>query len=231
VRPDFSYRSNDLEIMDDLNCEGEVVNQTLREIAYINKTLGGNGVTLSGISKLLNGKSGDFTIADLGCGGGEMLSYVHSWGKKKQLDFQLTGFDANPNIIGFARENEKGYNFLCENVLSPSFFNKKFDIITCTLFTHHFSSFQLAKAISHWIGQITTGIVINDLHRHPLAYYSIKLLTSLFSKSAMVKYDAPLSVLRGFTKREWEEILQGAGVKNYRIKWRWAFRWEVVIFK
>jgi hypothetical protein len=44
----------------------------------------------------------------------------------------------------------------------------------------------------------------------------------------MVKHDAPLSVLRAFTKRELVEILEKAGLIDYRIKWRWAFRWQVI---
>ena len=51
------------------------------------------------------------------------------------------------------------------------------------------------------------GFFINDLHRHPLAYHSIRILTSLFSKSYLVKNDAPLSVLRGFKKKELEDLL------------------------
>ncbi len=38
-------RSAELEIMDDLNCHGEVVDQTLRELEVINRLLGGDNVT------------------------------------------------------------------------------------------------------------------------------------------------------------------------------------------
>lgn len=73
----------------------------------------------------------------------------------------------------------------------------------------------------------TTGFFINDLQRHPLAYYSIKWITSLFSKSYLVKNDAPLSVARGFTKKEWIEIFRSAGISNFSIKWKWAFRYLI----
>ncbi len=72
------------------------------------------------------------------------------------------------------------------------------------------------------------GFFINDLHRHPLAYYSIKLLTTVFSKSYLVKNDAPLSVARGFKASEWKKILKSAGINNYRVNWKWAFRHLVV---
>jgi hypothetical protein len=46
----------------------------------------------------------------------------------------------------------------------------------------------------------------------------------------MVKYDAPLSVLRAFSREELSNILRSAGIENFTIKWKWAFRWQVIVF-
>ncbi len=217
--------------MDDLKCQGEVVHQTLQEIAFINKTLGGNNATLSGLSLLLRDRKGAFKLVDLGCGGGEMLGYIFNWGIKNGLDLNLCGIDANPHIVEFARRQNKHFDFLCKDVSSDDFDVSGYDVLTCTLFTHHFQTAQLSILIKKWVDQVKVGIVINDLHRHPFAYYSIKILTSFFSRSSMVKHDAPLSVLRGFSRNEWKEILHDAGINNYSLRWKWAFRWELVIYK
>jgi hypothetical protein len=103
------------------------------------------------------------------------------------------------------------------------------DIITCTLFTHHFTDEELLKLFSSFLKKARLGIVINDLHRHRLAYFSIKALTRLFSKSPMVQNDGPLSVLRSFSKKDFISVLAQAGIKNSQIKWFWAFRWQVVV--
>ena len=68
----------------------------------------------------------------------------------------------------------------------------------------------------------------NDLHRNQFAYYSIKFLTAIFSKSYLVKNDAPSSVKRGFKKRELITLLEKAGYKNYSVKWSWAFRYIII---
>jgi nicotinamide phosphoribosyltransferase len=73
-------------------------------------------------------------------------------------------------------------------------------------------------------------LIINDLERNAFAHYSIKLLTKLFSKSYLVKNDAPLSVLRGFKKTEWKDIIQQSGAKNFSVKYKWAFRHQVIIY-
>ncbi len=71
-------------------------------------------------------------------------------------------------------------------------------------------------------------IFINDLHRHKVAYYSIKVLTRLFSNSYLSSTMHILSVARGFTKEEWLQFFNIAGISNYSIEWKWAFRWLIV---
>lgn len=230
--PKFSQRSTAIEIMDDLNCAGEVVDQTLRELEFINRTLGGNPVTVDGVHQLLrSNKSNTLSIIDLGCGGGDMLKLLQ---QKLPRGTTFKGIDANPNIVQYAIKHNGQYpviRFVAIDILSDEFKRESCDIALATLFFHHFTDDQLVAILAHLYKQVKVGIVINDLHRHPLAYYSIKMLTRLFSKSRMVKFDAPLSVLRGFSRKELMAILQRAQIKDYRIKWKWAFRWQIVIKK
>lgn len=231
--PDLKVRSSAIEIMDDLNCSGAVVSQTLIELEFINKWLGGNAVTINGLRSLLK-KSPRQTIliADLGCGSGDMLRLISKKIFRNTLEKKFIGIDANPNIIEYAKQNISGYpeiEFKAIDILSEEFKSTQYDIITATLFFHHFTSDQLIEIFGQLKKQASTGIVINDLHRNWLAYYSIKILTQLFSKSVMVKYDAPLSVLRGFSRKELEEILIKSGIKNYSLQWKWAFRWQLII--
>lgn len=229
---DFKKRSYKLELMDDLSCGGDELKQTLAELKTINRLLGGNKVTTQGLKKLLkNHDSGSISIADVGCGGGDMLQVMHHWGEKTGKDLKFIGIDANPHIIQLAKEKfTKNHNisFEVENVLSESFHQKPIDIVTCTLFTHHFTDEELKHMFSGFIKKAKLGIVINDLHRNLLAYYSIKYLTKIFSKSPMVIHDAPLSVQRSFTKKELYHLLNGLRFKKIEISWHWAFRWQVV---
>jgi len=230
---DLYYRSTQEEIMDDLNSSGPVIDQTLKELETINTLLGGNYVTLNGLDALLNGQARrhTFTIADLGCGGGDILRLIAAWGKQKNIPLQLIGFDANPNIIKFAKTHTTQPNIQYQsiNIFSEEFKQQKFDVVVGTLFFHHFTSDQLSEFFKQLKNQVSVGIVINDLHRHWFAYYSIKWLTHFFSKSSMVKNDASLSVARSFRKKDWVEILEKAGINNYKLRWMWAFRWQIVI--
>ena len=94
---------------------------------------------------------------------------------------------------------------------------------------HHFTDEKIIGLLARMTAAARRGVVINDLHRHPLAYYNIRWLTKLFSRSYLVKNDAPLSVLRGFSKEEWMRYTATANVKVHTLKWAWAFRYLTVI--
>ncbi len=231
----FSKRSNEKEFLDDFSCEGEALEQNLRELKFINKWLGGNNVTFSGLSKVLKNTDSlaPIKIADLGCGGGDMLMLIAVYGRNRKRKFELTGVDANASIIEYAKENTKAFNeieYTIANVFSEDFSKLKFDIVNCTLFCHHIEDEELVVLFSKLKRQTRLAVVINDLHRHPFAFYSIKWLTHFFSKSFMVKNDAKLSVLRGFKRNELETLIKKAGYTNFSIQWKWAFRWEVVLW-
>lgn len=232
---DLSKRCHDPEIMDDLACSGEVVEQTLRELDFINRWLGGNGVTLSGIKAILQqhpSGAGPLTVADLGCGSGDLLRRLADYGRSKKIPMRLTGVDANPHIISYARRHCKDYpeiSFDVQNVFSGDFSRRSFDIITGTLFFHHFDDSSLCSLLPRLVRQSRIGVLINDIHRHAVAYHSIQLLTRLFSSSAMVRYDAPLSVRRAFTRRDWERLFHASSLKTYKIRWKWAFRWRIML--
>jgi 2-polyprenyl-3-methyl-5-hydroxy-6-metoxy-1,4-benzoquinol methylase len=228
----FNQRSYQKEIMDDLEVEGSLLKQTLKELRVINRFLGGNSVTTSGLDSLIHkGQDREYTIADIGCGGGDMMKVMAKWAEKRKLKCHFIGIDANPNTIEIAKINFSDYSnfsFVAQNVFSEDFQKDKVDIITCTLFTHHFTDQELIHLIDVFKNKARIGIIINDLHRHPLAYYSIRILTALFSKSDMVKNDGPLSVLRGFKLLEIKNILQKANLLSHTIRWNWAFRWQVI---
>lgn len=223
-------RSEEIEIMDDLEISGEVVNQTLKELNTINRFLGGNKISVSAFKKMVKSMS-EVSLADLGCGGGDILVEMANWARKKKTKATFRGIDANPHIVEYADQNTASYpeiQFRAINIFSEEFRKENVDIIHCCLFTHHFSEEELIQLFRQFKDQARIGVIINDLHRHPLAYWSIKLLTRLFSRSSMVQNDAAVSVARGFKRQELTQILDRSGIQDYHLSWKWAFRWKLV---
>lgn len=234
--PDLSFRSTEKELIDDLDLDNDALRQNLEELAIINQYLGGNQVTISGLETVLKASKptqNTYKIADLGCGGGDMLMVIAKWARKKQLKTTLIGIDANDFMIEFAKKRTAQFQeitYLHQNIFAEAFQEHSFDIVTMTLFCHHFDDESLVKLLKQLKQQSRVAIVINDIHRHWFAYHSIAWITKLFLKSYLVKNDAKLSVWRAFRKSDLENIIQQAGFSRFSIKWKWAFRWEVVLF-
>ena len=231
---DTSNRSSKTEIMDDFTLEGVLLRDTLDKLETINRLLGGNSVTISGLKKILKNQSKNktITIVDLGCGNGDILRDVAQFGRKNNYSFKLTGIDANLAAIDYANELSKDYselNFKKIDVFSEDFKEQSFDIVLCTLFLHHFKNEELIPFLKTITEKATIGIVVNDIHRHRLAYYLFKLI-GFFIKNEMVREDGLTSILRAFKKKDLENIAKELNV-HFSIQWKWAFRYLWILKK
>jgi 2-polyprenyl-3-methyl-5-hydroxy-6-metoxy-1,4-benzoquinol methylase len=226
---DFSTRTNSPELLDQPGIPAEDIRRNLYELSVINKELGGHAVTIEGFSRLADKRS-QIHVCEIGCGGGDNLKAIEKKAKKQYPGISFTGIDINEDCIQVA-ENikwEKPAYFLVSDYKKVRFKSKP-DILYCSLFCHHFKEAELIEMFRWMFENSVSGFFINDLHRHMFAYHSIRILTTLFSKSYLVKNDAPLSVLRGFKKKELTTLLDKAGISKYTIQWRWAFRWLVIV--
>jgi hypothetical protein len=103
------------------------------------------------------------------------------------------------------------------------------DIVTATLFTHHFPSEQLAEVFATLSRMARIGVVINDLHRHPMAWAGIWVATRLFSRNRMILHDAPLSVQRGFRSSDLDRLRSTPALGSMIYVWRPFFRYLITI--
>ena len=228
----LDHRSYQKELLDGNDIPFEDIARNMTELNFINKYLGGHSITLDGLKNLI--EANDFSnreliICEIGCGGGDNLHIISNWCRKNRIRLRTIGIDINPDCIVYARATFKEPH---AEWINSDFrvvrFNEKPDIIFNSLFCHHFDDEQMIEILQWMKEQSQLGFFINDLHRHSFAFYSIKWLTSMFSKSYLVKNDAPLSVKRGFRKNELKGFLKKAGVNNFTINWKWAFRWLII---
>ncbi len=228
---EIKLRSYEAEMLDAPHIAKDLLFQNLRELAFINKWLGGHKVSIAGLKKLLVDKNKVYLVMDVGCGGGDTLISLAQWAKKRNFQVQFIGLDIKPEAIEYAQSACGSFNnirFICEDYNNIRSLNLNIDIFTSALFCHHFNESQLKNLITIFKDCSNLGFFINDLHRHWIAYYSIKWLTKFFSRSALVKNDAPLSVKRGFVKSDWINIINSSAAS---IHWKWAFRFLIVYNK
>ena len=226
----LKQRSNKKELLDEDNIPKEDLFQNLRELNTINTLLGGYNITFSALKKVIK-PNVNYTLVDIGCGGGDTLKQIEHWARKNKRNINLFGIDIKPVCIDYAKTNAVNENisYICDDYRNVFNHIKQVDIIHACLFCHHLTEQELIELVQFTIKNKCT-LLINDLERNIIAYNAIKILTKLLSKSYLVKNDAPLSVARGFKKKEWLDILAKAGANNYSVKNKWAFRHEVIVY-
>jgi 2-polyprenyl-3-methyl-5-hydroxy-6-metoxy-1,4-benzoquinol methylase len=229
----WQSRSNELEILDlspDHYTKEEYADCLLK-LDRIGRWLGGDHATFSAI-KRMGGKPS--SILDVGCGGGifaTRLALAYPQAK-------VMGIDLNPQAIEFAVNRLQAMQTPPKNIAfeirnSPRLQEpeKSYDIVLSTLVCHHMSDAELIDYLINAAHIAKKRVIINDLHRHPLAFYLFKTISPIAFRNRLVQHDGPLSILRAFTYEEWVSYLHKAGIKsqNYQIRWHPMFRWTIEI--
>lgn len=227
----FKHRSLQSEMLDAPNIPKELLFQNLDELDFINRVSGGHAISMNGIKKLVSDKNKVYHIVDLGCGSGGTMKRIADWARAEGYQVRLTGVDKNSDVILYLNYHCKGYPEISGIVSDYLDFLKTggpFDIVHCSLFCHHLNDEELAVFFNWLKYHAKTGFVINDLHRHWLAYYGVQLITRLLNGSALSKNDGPVSVLRAFRREELFSLLRTVRINNFSITWSWAFRYLVI---
>ena len=229
---DLTYRSYQKELLDNDDIPFADIKQNMKELNTVNSLLGGHNITIKGIESIITNAHNSklLSVCEIGCGGGDNLNAIAAWSKKKNLKILFTGIDIKQACIDYACEQYPNLpaKWITSDYAEAELSKNKPAIIFSSLFCHHFKEKELVEMVKWMKDNCEKGFFINDLHRNSLAYYLIKWITKIFSQSYLVKNDAPLSVARGFKKKEWKAIFSAAGITNYNIQWKWAFRHLIV---
>lgn len=236
MRIDTTHRTDKAEIMDDFSMKGDTLRLALNKIATINKLLGGNKLTLQGVQNLLETIDSNqlITIVDLGCGNGDMLRQIADWGESNRRKFKLMGVDANAYTVDYAKELSVHYpniSYQCADIFSKEIFESRYDIALFTLTLHHFKDDEISDLLSKFSRNTQIGIVVNDLQRSSIAYRLFQGLCFVFRLNELSRNDGLISILRGFKKQELVSMSEKLNYKNYKIQWKWAFRYQWIISK
>jgi Methylase of polypeptide chain release factors len=227
----FKYRSDQKEMLDGFDIPQELLVKNLKELDFLNQSLGGHAISLRGLKKLVTDKEKTYKIADLGCGSGDTLKFIAKWARANGYKLELTGVDMNINAIEYFNAHCSGYPEITGVAADYKEFLKNsenIDIVLCSLFCHHLNDNELLDLLTWVRSHAAIGIVISDLQRHWLAYYGAKAFTYVLKGSVLAKNDGPISVLRGFKRTELDTLFQKAGIVKYSITLEWAFRYLVV---
>lgn len=230
----FEQRSREPEIMDDFSLARAEIAGALRSIERVNTWLGGRRVLLDGFARaladpLLSSLRRPLVVHDLGCGGGDGLRSLADWARRAGRALQLTGVDASPAVLEFARERSRGYaeiDFRQADFLGSGYEPEGVDVVTFNLCLHHFSDAQIEALLKKCRSAGVRAVLVNDLQRHWLPYGLFYVLCRVGCVPRIARSDGLLSVAKGFRREELRRLARAAQASSEVLRWRWAFRYQ-----
>lgn len=156
-------------------------------------------------------------VLDIATGSGDLPIRLAQRAQAAGLPIQFSGCDISPTAIELATqaaaESKVPVDFFLLDAVHDSL-PLDFDIITVSLFLHHLTDQQIVQLLTKVARATRRLIVVNDLVRSRWNYLTVSLATRLLSRSPIVHFDGPTSVLAALTHTELMELANTAGLSG-----------------
>ncbi len=209
------------EVMDRPTIDASAHAHALRSLNYVNRLLGMNRRQCQFLRRF---GAVDMSVLDLGCGGGGFLADVARQPESIRPALRV-GLDRSVFALRVAGSwHMDGVHYVASDARRIPFANDSIDVVTCSLFLHHFDAEDAAVIFREAARVARRGILVADLARSWPAWGLTWLVTRMVSRSWIFHVDGPRSVRAAFRSAELADLARGAGLEGVRVERRFPFR-------
>lgn len=192
-----------------------------RQLATVNRRLGGFRSTFDALEGLVPEGGGAIAILDVAGGGGDFAARLAEWARARGRPPTVWLLDLNPVALATAAARaETGIVPLRADALTLPFRGRSFDLVHCSTFFHHLSTARARDLLAEMCRVSRRLVAVNDLVRSTIAQGSIWALTRALSGNRLIRHDGPLSVLKAFVPDELLAVAHAAGPEARGFRWR-----------
>jgi len=170
-------------------------------------------------------------VLDLATASGDIPRVIADHARRVGAVIQIDAIDQQESTLEVARQLSQDYpeiTYHCADVLQ--FGGKSaYDIVLCSLALHHFNEEDAARLLQRCLELTTRFVLVSDLRRGFLATVGVSVLTTLFFRDQMTRYDARLSAQRAFSFGELRALGRKAGWKHFHHR-RFRFARQAIWF-
>ncbi len=228
----LSQRHTTEEQMDAADLPATRYDKVLRDLARVNAVTMAPRATLAFLEAVhaRHARATPWRILDVGYGQGDMLRRIARWAARRGQRVELVGIDLNTRSAASARAAtppDMTIDWRTGDYRDLAAANglEGWDIVLSSLVAHHMSDSERADFLKFMEVEAALGWMVNDLHRHRLAYLGYPLLARAMCVDPIVRADGQLSIARSFRRDEWHAMLSRAGpAGKAKIVRRFPFR-------
>lgn len=192
----------------------------LRSLNQVNRLLGID----RGLGRCLDCFGEVGSVLDLGCGGGGFLTFLSAGGCAHTVK-HFVGLDRAQYALQCARSwSPRSIHWVVGDACALPFADGSLDVVSCSLFLHHFDEDQVILILREAARVARRGIIVGDLVRSRSAWLLTWLGTRLLSRSWVVHVDGPRSVRAAYRTGELSDLARAAGLAGAAISRQFPFR-------
>lgn len=194
------------EFMDERDIAAHDLKSNLRFIRWVNRRLGGTRAVLNYLRAWSVGwpqTPGPIRIVDVATGSADIPEAIFAWSAKQSRKVEIIALDIHAGTLAIARSWCRARPELAliqADALQLPFADGSVDYAISSMFLHHLGDAQAAAVVAQLVRISRRGVIVNDLLRDPHALQWVKIMTLLASRT--IKYDARLSIRKGWTTSE-----------------------------
>ncbi len=226
------HRSREAEWMDGEDVSPQQFAACIKDLSKVNSVTLARRPTLAFLDRAFAATPPEkvLTIVDVGFGAGDMLRTIARHAQRRNRRCRLVGFDINPRSEAVAREltpPAMRIHFRTGDAFALAS-TEPVDLVVSSLVTHHMNDAAIVRFLRWMEERARLGWLVNDLHRHWLAYHGFRMLSTAMRWHPFVRHDGPLSIARAFRREDWVALITQAGLADVaRVRWRFPFRYCV----
>jgi SAM-dependent methyltransferase len=191
----------------------------LRDLARLNRRLGGTSASAKALDRLLDGRGGVHSLLDVGTGGADIPLDLLAGERRRGRELRITAVDSRAEVLDAARATDPrvgrspGLELLVADGRSLPWPDRSFDVVHSSLLVHHLEPADAVAFLARAAGLARRGVVVNDLVRARRHWIAARVLLGVGTRNRYTRHDGPMSVRRAYTRVELRALLAAAGLR------------------
>jgi hypothetical protein len=208
------------ELLDEDDAPRADMERSLRDLRRFNRWAGGTSTYLRMVRRLAPAAR---IAIDLGAGTADLLDALPG-------NVMTIAVDLNIKHLSYERNRSRALRVVADANLLP-FRDASVDIVTSSHFFHHFEPDENAAILRGALRIARIGAMASDTRRHHLPLLFTRLLGMLRLVGRITAFDAPASVLRGYTAAEVRAVGEKTGAPRFEVVTMIPFRFGLLLWK
>jgi SAM-dependent methyltransferase len=211
---DLRERSREPERLD-LGVEEAEAVRSLADLRLVNRWLGGRRHLLRAVRPFLHEGA---RVLDVGCGSADLPAQL-----LEAVPARIVVVGVDLKLLHLRQAPQKVHRVVAD-VRELPFPPRSFDVVTASLFLHHFDGAAVASVLRSLFSLARRALVVNDLLRARVPLLFGRFFFPLLFQSPVSVADGLVSIRRAFRPHELREAFQAADLPGVQILRRFPYR-------